>query len=82
VAFLSGTAAFLTPGHSWHADIKPENILRVYGEFKLADFGFAKFSDVDWAGQIPTSFIHGGTAAYGESPITYVYFRNHSPYLC
>jgi serine/threonine protein kinase len=20
---------------SWHADIKPENILRVYGEFKL-----------------------------------------------
>lgn len=51
---------------SWHADIKPDNILRVYGEFKLADFGFATFSDFRQAGQIPTSFIEGGTAAYGS----------------
>ncbi|KAB5540385.1 hypothetical protein GE09DRAFT_254929 [Coniochaeta sp. 2T2.1] len=53
--------------NGWHADIKPENILRVYGEFKLADFGFAKFSDFKGSGHIPTSFIDGGTAAYGVS---------------
>lgn len=52
----------------WHADIKPENILRVYGEFKLADFGFATFSDRNWGGNTPTSFIDGGTATFGEWP--------------
>ncbi|KAF2490635.1 hypothetical protein BU16DRAFT_622209 [Lophium mytilinum] len=29
--------------HGCHADAKPGNIWRVHGEFKLADFGFAKF---------------------------------------
>lgn len=59
----------LTMRSSWHADVKPENILCVYGEFKLCDFGFAKFSDFNWADQVPTSFILGGTAAYGEGMV-------------
>lgn len=58
-------ADVLTPSPSWHADIKAENILRVYGEFKLADFGFAKFSDYESAGQMPTNSIDGGTSTYG-----------------
>jgi serine/threonine protein kinase len=46
---------------SLHADIKPANILRVYGEFKLADFGFAKF----WKLGEEARF-DGGTPMYGE----------------
>ena len=60
---------------SWHADIKPENILRVYGEFKLADFGFAKFSDSKNTGHTPYSYIEGGTATYGKSSIVTVLYR-------
>ncbi|RKU47529.1 hypothetical protein DL546_005383 [Coniochaeta pulveracea] len=48
--------------NGWHADIKPENIMRVYGEFKLSDFGFAKFANYS---NRPLSYIDGGTATYG-----------------
>ncbi|KAI0544117.1 hypothetical protein F4679DRAFT_566078 [Xylaria curta] len=44
-----------------HADVKPDNILRVQGSFKLADFGFATF--------VPCGVGHpspnGGTETYG-----------------
>ncbi|KIW73675.1 hypothetical protein PV04_01773 [Phialophora macrospora] len=46
----------------WHADIKPDNILRVHSSFKLSDPGFAKL--------VPkrpnnTTRISGGTSTYG-----------------
>ncbi|KAI0451728.1 hypothetical protein F5B21DRAFT_506921 [Xylaria acuta] len=44
-----------------HADVKPDNILRVQGNFKLADFGFATFVLRD-AGSISPV---GGTDTYG-----------------
>ena len=50
--------------YSWHADIKPDNILRVHGEFKLADFGFATFKRR--TEETPREFIKGGTQTYGE----------------
>jgi serine/threonine protein kinase len=43
--------------------VKPDNILRVHGEFKLADFGFAKFKRRGEA--VPTEVIEGGTQTYG-----------------
>ncbi|KAI1410206.1 hypothetical protein F5Y13DRAFT_202335 [Hypoxylon sp. FL1857] len=48
----------------WHCDLKPDNILRVDGEFKLADFGFAKFKPKN-PGRIPKQYITGGTETYG-----------------
>lgn len=51
----------------WHADIKPDNILRVNHQFKLADPGFAKFQKKQ-PGDAPhmdqTRFT-GGTATFG-----------------
>lgn len=44
-----------------HADVKPDNILRVQGNFKLADFGFATFVPRN-AGSISPV---GGTDTYG-----------------
>ncbi|KAI1775401.1 hypothetical protein F4818DRAFT_48219 [Hypoxylon cercidicola] len=53
----------------WHCDLKPDNILRVGGEFKLADFGFAKFKPKYPDGGAPPeelkSLITGGTETYG-----------------
>ena len=51
-----------------HADIKPENILFVQGEFKLADPGFMKFYVSDQPGEIGEAMkevIEGGTWTYG-----------------
>ncbi|KAI0888745.1 uncharacterized protein GGS22DRAFT_196622 [Annulohypoxylon maeteangense] len=48
----------------WHCDLKPDNILRVDGEFKLADFGFAKFKPKN-PGGVPKQCITGGTETYG-----------------
>lgn len=48
----------------FHADVKPDNILRVHGEFKLADFGFAKFQRRMETHQ-PREYIDGGTETYG-----------------
>lgn len=50
----------------WHADIKPDNILRVHGQFKLADFGYSKFAPVTDSKRVPTEFIDGFTDTYGE----------------
>ncbi|CAM1504861.1 Fc.00g024520.m01.CDS01 [Cosmosporella sp. VM-42] len=44
----------------WHGDIKPDNILHVRGEFKLADFGFSKFEEHD-----SETCLIGGTRHYG-----------------
>ncbi|KAL8687353.1 MAG: hypothetical protein Q9224_005177, partial [Gallowayella concinna] len=49
--------------HGWHADIKPDNILRVHGKFKLSDPGFAKFKKK--AETDPQEFVLGGTETYG-----------------
>lgn len=52
----------VTPYFGWHADMKPNNILRVGEmEFKLADFGFAKFE------RTRNTIILGGTDTYGET---------------
>ncbi|OTA58295.1 hypothetical protein K449DRAFT_397906 [Hypoxylon sp. EC38] len=48
----------------WHCDLKPDNILRVDGEFKLADFGFAKFKPMN-PGRVPKQYMRGGTETYG-----------------
>ncbi|KAK7977786.1 hypothetical protein PG988_005276 [Apiospora saccharicola] len=51
--------------HGWHADIKPDNILRVRGEFKLADLGFARFRMKDENGLEPRAGLMGLTETYG-----------------
>ncbi|KAK8038980.1 hypothetical protein PG993_007391 [Apiospora rasikravindrae] len=49
----------------WHADLKPDNILLVHGEFKLADLGFAKFRLKDETCPEPKSILTGLTETYG-----------------
>ncbi|KAK7948477.1 uncharacterized protein PG986_009363 [Apiospora aurea] len=51
--------------HGWHAHIKPDNILRVRGEYKLADLGFAKFRKKDENGPEPSTGLVGLTETYG-----------------
>ncbi|KAK4198238.1 kinase-like domain-containing protein [Triangularia verruculosa] len=52
------------PFDGWHGDIKPSNILFVQQQFKLADFGYAKF-EVNSQQMSPTTEIHGLTYTYG-----------------
>ncbi|KAK0653691.1 kinase-like domain-containing protein [Cercophora samala] len=50
--------------NGWHGDIKPNNILYVQQQFKLADFGYAKFEGK--SNQMsPTTEIMGVTYTYG-----------------
>ena len=55
--------------YGWHADIKPDNILRVKGKFKLADPGFATFEKKEAFVRLDerhhTTMIRGGTKTYG-----------------
>lgn len=54
----------------WHADIKPDNILLVRGDFKLADPGFARFEQkeaFEKLGRERKTMVHGGTMTYGKS---------------
>ncbi|KAH7163468.1 kinase-like domain-containing protein [Dactylonectria estremocensis] len=46
--------------NGWHGDIKPDNILFVRREFKLADFGFSEFEKEKRKAQ-----LFGGTRTYG-----------------
>lgn len=61
---VSFVSAWLTSTR-WHCDIKPENILRTGGRFKLADFGETRIlrSDPD---EQPQAIITGGTMTYGK----------------
>ncbi|KAK8107550.1 uncharacterized protein PG998_009563, partial [Apiospora kogelbergensis] len=52
--------------NGWHADLKPDNILRVHGEFKLVDLGFAKFRMKDETGVEPKTILTGLTETYGK----------------
>ena len=60
----------MTDNSRWHADIKPDNILRVNdrvngrvnGVFKLADFGLASFGRMDEE----RALLRGGTVTYGK----------------
>lgn len=47
----------------WHGDLKPDNILRVDGEFKLANFGFAKFKPKN-PSEVQKQYITRGTETY------------------
>ncbi|KAF7551355.1 hypothetical protein G7Z17_g5038 [Cylindrodendrum hubeiense] len=51
--------------NGWHGDIKPENILHVRREFKLADFGFSKFEKFE--NNKSTTPLLGGTRTYGKN---------------
>jgi hypothetical protein len=61
----------LEAGHStdlasWHADIKPDNILYIRGKFKLADPGFAKWTKkTEQICDLPSTVVDGGTDTYG-----------------
>lgn len=48
----------------WHADVKPDNILFIDSEFKLADFGFSQFARRPDREKTSNAII-GGTATYG-----------------
>ncbi|KAH7134990.1 hypothetical protein B0J11DRAFT_148979 [Dendryphion nanum] len=49
--------------HGLHADIKPDNILRIGNKWKLADFGFSDFVLAE-GDKPPTFKVAGGTATY------------------
>jgi hypothetical protein len=49
-----------------HGDLKPDNILRCNGTFKLGDFGFTDFLDRRTPDTKPEPIVHGGTFAYGK----------------
>ncbi|RDW60992.1 hypothetical protein BP6252_12375 [Coleophoma cylindrospora] len=58
-------SANLSNFNSWHADVKPENILSINGKFKLADPGFAHFAKKESNNDFPKAVIRGGTETYG-----------------
>lgn len=47
----------------WHADLKPDNILRVEDRWKLADFGLSKFVEIK-DGEPSEQTMDGGTHMY------------------
>ncbi|ELR10225.1 hypothetical protein VC83_08985 [Pseudogymnoascus destructans] len=50
--------------NGWHAKIKPDNILTVQGQFKLADPGFATFVKKKNTETDPKKVVAGGTETY------------------
>lgn len=63
-------ADHLTDLTSWHADIKPDNILYIRGKFKLADPGFAKWlKKTEQTCARPTTVVDGGTDTYGMTAL-------------
>ncbi|KAF2006619.1 hypothetical protein P154DRAFT_615336 [Amniculicola lignicola CBS 123094] len=71
---VSGIHLFKTGGNEfngWHADIKPENIILVRNQYKLADPGFARFKKkTQEKGAAPPEIkVHGGTDTYGAPEV-------------
>ncbi|SPO07392.1 uncharacterized protein DNG_10086 [Cephalotrichum gorgonifer] len=52
--------------HVWHCDVKPENILRTGGRFKLADLGEARIQMSNGDEKQPEAVITGGTRTYAS----------------
>ncbi|OAP62701.1 hypothetical protein AYL99_01928 [Fonsecaea erecta] len=65
--------------HGWHADVKPDNILRVHGEFKLVDFGFTKFKKKGNQAT-PREYMVGGTQTYGAPETDQSRFKTRTPH--
>ncbi|KAK4449664.1 hypothetical protein QBC34DRAFT_87472 [Podospora aff. communis PSN243] len=59
---LTGTDELMIEG--WHADLKPDNILRVGNTWRLADIGFAKFR-LNLGRKLGKADFVGGTVTYG-----------------
>jgi serine/threonine protein kinase len=62
---------------SWHADIKPDNILIVKHKFKLADPGFARFVRKTEKNSVigrDSTIIKGATTTYGTIGLAYKTF--------
>lgn len=49
----------------WHADIKPDNILIVNGDLKLADPGYAEFAKLIEGQKPPPMRVRAWTVTYG-----------------
>ncbi|OQU97590.1 Protein kinase domain-containing protein isoform 2 [Cladophialophora immunda] len=65
--------------YGWHADVKPDNILRVNGEYKLVDFGFTKFIKKE-SQAIPMEYMNGGTQTYGAPETDQSRFQTRTPH--
>lgn len=56
----------------WHGDVKPDNILRVHGKYKLADFGFAEFEEDKGNPKDLYTNLIGGTRTYGTKHVQHL----------
>jgi serine/threonine protein kinase len=70
---------FVSNIRRWHGDVKPDNILVVDGDFKLADFGFAKFKSRSESEENATIKLRGITTTYGAPEIVNQELQSANP---